>query len=122
MPRLLRVQEPNGIYHVTARGVAGLAVFPDDDARGLYVRLMERTFDQYRWICHAYSLLTTHFHLIVQIRAPNLSAGIQRLNGLYGAWFNEIRERRGHVFEGRFRSWPIETDDYFEKACTYVRM
>jgi len=74
MPRLLRVQEPNGIYHVTARGVAGLAVFPDDDARGLYVRLMERTFDQYRWICHAYSLLTTHFHLIVQIREPNLSA------------------------------------------------
>lgn len=61
------------------------------------------------------------FSLIVQIREPNLSAGMQRLNGLFGAWFNDLYGRRGHVFEGRFRSWPIETDEYFARAINYVR-
>ena len=119
-PALLRVQEPNGVYHVTARGVGGLAVFPDDELRRVYLRLLRRTLARYDWICHAYCLLSTHFHLIVQIADPNLSAGMQSLNGIFGAWFNDTCERRGHVFEGRFRSWPIETDEYFAKACNYV--
>src|SRR5213078_4354641 len=88
MPRLRRSDLPDGVFHVTARGVAGTAVFRDDEDRRLFLGLLGRTVDRHEWTCHAFCLMGTHYHLVVQATRKDVSAGIQWLNGTYAQSFN----------------------------------
>ena len=54
--------------------------------------------------------MTNHFHLVIETPEPNLSAGMQRLNGTYGQWFNYRHQLSGHLFQGRFRLKLVEND------------
>ncbi len=64
--------------------------------------------------------MTNHFHLIVEIRLPNLSAGMHRLNSVYAKWFNDRHERTGHVFERRFAAKRIEGDEQLRNTAQYI--
>jgi putative transposase len=60
-----------------------------------------------------------HFHL-VQTPEPNLSRGMQWLNGTYAAWFNHRHQRAGHLFQGRFHAFLVEKESYFAELLRYV--
>jgi putative transposase len=120
MARQPRSELPDGFFHVTARGVAGGDLFRDDVDRALFVELLARAGITFRWACHAYCLMTTHYHLLIESSRPALSHGMHRLNGLYAQNFNARHGRRGHLFEERFSAYVIEGDAYLENACYYV--
>ena len=65
---------------------------------------------------HAWCLLDNHFHLLVETTQPELSAGMQRLNGVYAMRFNRRYNRAGHLFQGRFESRVIKTEEYLAKV------
>jgi REP-associated tyrosine transposase len=120
VPRPLRSDLPDGIYHVTTHGVDGTAiVLDDDDRRIFFVRLADivRRFD---WCCHALCLMDTHYHLVVETTRVSLSSGIKRLNGLYAQGFNERHARSGHLFGDRFWASPLKSEQHFRAACWYV--
>ena len=70
---------------------------------------MER---RYRWKIHAWCLLDNHFHLLVEATQPDLSTGMQRLNGVYAMRFNRRNNRVGHLFQGRFETRVIEGESH----------
>ena len=121
MPRPHRIQLAGGFYHVTQRGTNGLAIFFDDDDRRFFLGLLALTVRRQAWGLDAYCLMTNHFHLVIGTPQANISAGMQRLSGIYGQRFNERHQRFGHVFQGRFGSTMIESDEYLEGARAYVR-
>jgi putative transposase len=121
MARVARSSLPDGIFHVYARGIAGsLPLFADDDDRRFFLALLARCVDAFRWRCHAFALLSTHYHLVVETTRANLSAGLHRLNWRYADHVNDRYERFGHVFASRFQARVIETEEYLYDACTYV--
>jgi REP element-mobilizing transposase RayT len=120
MARPLREQLPNGVYHVTSRAVEQIAAFRDATDCRLFLSLFERTVLRCRWVPHAYCLMTTHYHLVVQTPEANLAYGMQLLNGRYAQLFNERYGRLGHLFFRRYSSASIESDEYFAAACHYV--
>jgi putative transposase len=120
MPRPLRQDLPDGIYHVTARGVDRDAVFCDDADRVLFLRLLSETVDRHKWTCHAFCLMGTHYHLVVETSQAALSRGLHRLNGLYAQLFNRRHDRSGHLFGGRFHAWVLDDEEHFRHACEYV--
>ena len=75
---------------------------------------------RFRWRCHAYCLMPNHFHLVVETPDPNISAGMQLLNGRYAQLFNRRHDRHGHLFESRFSAWVIRDEAHIEAACRYV--
>ena len=98
VPRPPRLQVAGGLFHVTTRSPARRAILPNDDARATCLELVKRACARYRWQCHAYYVMTRHYHLLITTREENLSRGMQWLNGLYGAVFNEkVRESRPRV-------------------------
>ena len=119
MPRQPRSALPDGIYHVTARGVGQAAIFLDDLDRVAFMHLLRKTFRKFTWACHVYCLMTNHYHLVVETKTPLLSAGMQRLNGIYAQQFNDRTERVGHVFESRFSSRLVEQETHF---CEHVHL
>ena len=120
MPRPLRDQVEGGIYHLVSRGVRKLPIFTDDRDRERFLWLLEVTADRYGWQIHAYCLMTNHFHLLVTTPDPNVSAGMQYLNGRYCQWFNWRHGYEGHVVERRFFSVLMETDEQLLTVARYI--
>jgi putative transposase len=120
MARIARSALPDGAYHITSRGVDGAPIVLDDFDRLFFARLLCATIAAFDWDCRAWCLLTNHFHLVLEARCRDVSAGMKRLNGVHAQRFNYRHSRRGHVFQDRFASWPIEDDDYLEVVCEYV--
>ncbi|MGH3104777.1 MAG: transposase [Gaiellaceae bacterium] len=120
MARTPRSSLPDGFFHVTARAVHGARLFLDDEDFRSFLRLLTQTVDRHGWRVHAFCLMNTHYHLIVEATQPSLSAGQHRLNGHHARRFNKRHVRRGHLFAERFSSWVIEGEDYLSAACLYV--
>jgi putative transposase len=118
--RQLRSDLPDGIFHVTARGVDGTVIFLDDTDRLRFLDLYRQSVERHDWLCHTFCLMTNHYHLVVEAARAAVSAGIHRLNGLHAQRFNRCHRRTGHLFGDRFSSWVIEDEEHLTAACEYV--
>jgi REP-associated tyrosine transposase len=105
---------------VTTRGVGDLPIFRDDDDRLLFVDLLHATCDKRDWECHAYCLMTTHYHLLVGSSREELSLGLRSLNGVYAQRFNKRYGRKGHLFGDRFWASVVEGDQHLPATCRYI--
>ena len=103
MARRLRHALPDGVFHVTTRGVDRCAIYRDDADRLSFLRLLADCVNRFHWTVHAFCLMTTHYHLIVQTTVPQLWRGMQRLNGVHALRFNKRHRRTGHLFGDRVR-------------------
>jgi len=113
---------PGGIYHVTARGNRKQRIFLADTDREVFIGLLARIATQMKWQCHAYCLMENHYHLVTQIPEPNLSVGLQLLNGRYAQLFNGRYALTGHVFQGRFHSVAVEDHGHLLELWRYLAL
>jgi REP element-mobilizing transposase RayT len=77
-----------GVFHVTQNGTGGISVFVDDMDRERFRLLLSRTAAMFEWELHAWCLMGTHYHLLIQGPREQVSAGMHRLAGLYAQGFN----------------------------------
>jgi len=111
---------PGAIYHVGTRGNDGMAIVDDDWDRHGFIATLATTIRKYGWKCHAYCLMTNHYHLVVETPEPNLSDGMERLNGTYARRFNWRHGRRNHLFGERFHDELILDEGHFLESCRYA--
>lgn len=119
MPRPPRDQQP-GYFHVSTRGNDRGDIFRTADDRRVFLALLNRIIRGREWALQAWCLMTNHYHLVLETRHENLSAGMQRLNGVYAQWFNACYSQTGHVFERRFWAKRIETEKQLHETVEYV--
>jgi REP element-mobilizing transposase RayT len=120
MPRPLRTDYPDAVYHVTSRGNAKAAIFESAQDRKLFFSTLQATVCEFDWICHAFVLMNNHHHLLIETPTGNLAEGMQQLNGRFAQRYNKERGRIGHVFQGRFKPIVVEKDSYFLAVARYV--
>lgn len=120
MARPLRRDLEDGIFHVTARGVNRDPIFRDDHDRVAFLRLLASAIERHAWLCHAFCLMGTHYHLLLETEREQLSRGLHRLNGVYAQLFNRRHSRTGHLFGSRFHAWTIRDEAHFAATCQYV--
>src|SRR6266853_1642934 len=83
MARKLRIQYEGAIYHVMSRGNGKAAVFHNDVDRRSFVQTLAEACAKTDWQVHAYCLMKTHFHLVLETPRPNLVPGMKWLLGTY---------------------------------------
>jgi putative transposase len=120
MPRPLRPQVPGGIYHVISKGNRDEPIYVDGESRRYHLSLCNVTVEGYGWLCHAFCQMGNHYHLVVRTPEPNISAGMQYLNARYAEWFNWRHGYHGHLFQGRFWSRLVESNEYLVEVARYV--
>ena len=120
MGRAPRIEPTEGSLHVTARGVRRDRIYIDDSDRRMFIAFLAQSVNRFRWTCLAYCLMTNHFHLVVSLSSPNLAKGMHRLNGLYARRFNERHGHVGHLFEARYASTVITSEEHYLDAIRYV--
>ena len=122
MARPLRVEYPGAFYHVINRGNAGAAVFKSIRDREKFLEYLGKAAKRFSIRIHTYCLMTNHYHLLVETPDPNLSRSIQWVNVSYATYFNRKRDRRGHLFQGRFKSILIDADEYLKHLSRYIHL
>ncbi len=122
MARPIRLQFPGALYHALSRGNAKQCIFADGLDRSRFLRILERTVERYRVICHAFCLMDNHYHLLIETPEGNLSQGMQHLNSVYSQSFNRRHERVGHVLQGRFKAILVDKDSYLLEVCRYIAL
>lgn len=120
MSRPLRLELAGGLYHVTSRGDGREAIYLDDGDRECWLAVLAAVCERYRWRCHAYCLMTNHYHLLLCTPEPNLARGMRQLNGVYTQRFNRAHRRVGHVFQGRYQAILVERDSYLLELSRYI--
>jgi putative transposase len=98
MPRAPRTFVAGGIYHVVSRGNRKQPIFLSGGDHELFLDLMRKVVRDRDWSVHSYCLMPNHYHLLLETRAADLSAGMQEINGGYGMWFNRLHGFVGHLF------------------------
>jgi putative transposase len=120
MPRKPRVELAGGVHHVYARGNRRQAIYLGDGDRLIYLELLSQAVKRQGWRCLAYCLMKNHVHLLVETPEANLGAGMGRMHGLYAQTFNTRHKHSGHLFQGRFGSVLVKTDEQLWTVAKYI--
>jgi putative transposase len=118
--RKSRVDAAGAVQHVIARGNAGVRIVADDDDRQTLIAGLARANERYGWLVHAYCLMDTHIHVVVETPEPTLSVGMRRWIGGYAYEFNRRHGRYGHLFAGPYAAKLIETEAYAIQVSAYI--
>ena len=108
MPRPLRVEFPDAIYHLMSRGDRREDIFLNDVDRHDFLKTLAEACQKTGWQVHAYCLMRNHFHLVAETPEPNLVEGMRWLLSTYTIRLNHPHKLFGHVLasQARFNSVP----------------
>ena len=120
MPRKARKKSESGIYHVMLRGINQQQIFeePEDFEKFLQILKDCKAISGYKLF--AYCLMGNHIHLLIKPEEESLEQAFKRIGGRFVYWYNVKYQRIGHFFQDRFRSEPVETDEYFMTVLRYI--
>lgn len=97
-------------------------IFFDDRDRRRFLRILERSLNQYGAECINYSLMENHYHSIIHTPRANISRLMALLDQLYTTYVNRRYGWTGHLFGGRFTATIIDDTDYLRNALAYIAL
>lgn len=77
---------------------------------------------QFGWQLTTFCFMRNHYHLVVRTPEPNIAAGMHRLNLVYAQVFNRRHGFAGHLFDARYWSGVLRTEEYLLDASRYVAL
>lgn len=121
MPRAARGLVDDAVYHVLNRGNAKQTVFFNDGDYDAFLRLLRIAKERYPVRLLAYCLMPNHFHLVVQpVHGRDLSKCMHWLLTSHARRHHNRRGTNGHVWQGRYKSFPIKKDNHLLMVMRYV--
>ncbi|OFV69045.1 transposase [Acetobacterium wieringae] len=120
MPRKAREKSATAVYHVVFRGINRQVIFEDQEDRVKYLELLKAYQEISGFKIYAYCLMSNHIHLVMKEGEEELGIVFRRLGAGYVYWYNWKYNRRGHLFQDRFKSEPVEDDAYLLAVIRYV--
>ncbi len=123
MPRSKRADEAGAIYHALNRGNARSTIFHKDEDYEAFERILKEGLGRFPVDFMAYQLLPNHWHLILRpTEDGQMSRFLRWVTGThtmrYHAHYQTSGE--GHIYQGRYKSFPVQDDDHFYVVCRYV--
>jgi putative transposase len=124
MPRSARIVVAGYPHHVIQRGHNRQAVFAADDDYLYYLANLREWKEKLGCKVFAYCLMTNHVHLVIDPGEDdrNLAQLIKRIAGRQTRYVNKVEKRTGCLWEGRYKSSPISTNDYLPAYCRYLTL
>lgn len=105
-----------------SRGNGGETLFRDDTDRQRFLGLVAELPERFLLEVHAFVLMDNHYHLLLRCRESNLSEAVRWLQVSYAARFNGAHRRRGHVFQGRFKSMLLLDEGAMDEVGRYIHL
>jgi len=121
MPRISRGLFDDSIYHIINRGNGGQIVFQKDKDYEAFINLMGKAKTRYDIRIFAYCLMPNHFHMVLMPhRSKDLSQWMQWLMTSHVRRYHRHYGTRGHIWQGRYKSFLIKIDSHLLTVLKYV--
>lgn len=122
MARPLRMESEAGVYHVINRGNYRADIFRTEKAKAAFLTCLGEACEKAGWRVHAWCLMSNHYHLAIATPNANLVEGMRWLQGTFSVRFNRLRNERGHLFQGRYKSLLVDPDGGLGPLCHYIHL
>jgi len=122
MPRRPRIDYPDAVHHVYARGNEKRAVFLDDRDGDFFLSRLKQNLSRWEIRCIAWALMPNHFHLLIRCPKGNLASLMQCFLTGYSLYFNKRYQRVGHLFQNRYKSEVLSREGHFRELVRYIHL
>ena len=122
MARPPRLEFPGAFYHIIVRGNQRQDVFIESQDRIEYLKRLKRYKKECGFILYAYVLMANHIHLLIETRDTPISKIMQLINLTYTQYFNKKYNKVGHLFQGRYKSFLCDRDEYLLSLVRYIHL
>ena len=92
----IKIEISETLYHITPRGNERKPMFRNESGFSIFMDVLESICERYNLVIHIYSLMTNHYHLLIETPDANLSKDMRHLNGVNTQSFNRVLRRAGH--------------------------
>jgi putative transposase len=121
MARTARASLGGMCYHAINRGNACGEVFHKEADYAAFVALLEQACERLPLRVLAYCLMPNHFHMVLwPHRDGDLSRWMQWLLTAHVRRYHRHYQGSGHVWQGRFKAFPIQQDEHLLTVLRYV--
>ena len=121
MPRTARASLGNWCYHVLNRGNARAEVFHKPDDYAAFIDLFAPACERIKMRLVGWCLMPNHFHLVLWPREDgDLGRWMQWLLTSHVRRYHRHYCSSGHVWQGRFKAFPIQQDEHFLTVLRYT--
>jgi putative transposase len=123
MPRPPRADEAGGLYHALNRGNLRATIFHKEADYHAFERILHEALQIHQVELFSYQLMPNHYHLVLR---PLVDGEMSRFMGWVGGTHTMRYHAHyqtsgmGHVYQQRYKSFPIQDDDHFHVVCRYV--
>ena len=121
MPRTARASLGNWCYHVLNRGNARAEVFHKPEDYAAFIDLFAPACERIPMRVLGWCLMPNHFHLVLWPRKDgDLGRWMQWLLTSHVRRYHKHYHSSGHVWQGRFKAFPIQRDEHFLTVLRYA--
>jgi len=123
MPRIIRTDIGEEIYHILNRANARVQIFDNDQDYQIFEVILEEAIEKFDMRLLAYCIMPNHWHLVLY---PKKNGDLAKFMG----WLSNTHTRRwhtskntigeGHLYQGRYKSFICQKDNYFLNLVRYV--
>ena len=109
-----------GYHHIINRGVNRSTVFNDSADKEMFLRIVNKAALIHRVILHDYCLMNNHYHMLIETEKENLSTFMRIVSANYSQYFNKRHRRSGHLWQDRYQSKYITSEEYLYTLIRYI--
>ncbi len=123
MPRTARIELLHYPHHIVQRGHDRNVVFAHEDDFEYYLSTLKEFKQELGVEVYAWCLMTNHVHLLLAPHEPGaIGRLMKRLAGRQTRYRNRLERRTGTLWEGRYKSSPVDSDAYLLACCRYIEL
>ena len=121
MPTSKRQIYDQAVYHIFQRGNNRQWIFKKDKDREKFLLLVMDYSSKYSFQLYNYCLMENHIHLLIKVsKAKDLAKLTQGLFQSYSFYYKKEYKYLGYLYQGRYKSKIIETDEYLLECARYI--
>ncbi|MBI5234030.1 MAG: transposase [Deltaproteobacteria bacterium] len=122
MPRQARLDMPGALHHIMVRGLNKTDIFIDDQDKEQFLQRLGDNIIEGKCLVFAWTLMDNHVHILFRSGQQGLSSVMRKLLTWYAQYFNRRHNRRGHLFENRYKSILCQEEAYLLALIRYVHL
>lgn len=120
MPRCAREKGIECTYHIMVKSISEVPLYKSYADKDRYLATMKKYQEIFKFKVYAYCIMNTHAHFIIYANGADISKIMHGLNQSYAQYFNRKYGRHGHLFQDRFKSVIVDSEEYITTLSGYV--
>ncbi len=121
MGRVKRIYYQNATYHISIRGNNRQRVLKESEDKKELLRILSKYKARFKFKLFGFVFMDNHAHLIISTNnLINISKVMQAIALSYSQKFRHKYGYSGYVWQGRFKSNVIESDEYILACLDYI--